>query len=60
MVVRAKELGKVAQSYKALLDELMKNVEGAFRHGMKTRNDVMKVQVKLNEATLSIQKANNG
>ena len=60
MVVRAKELGKVAQSYKALLDELMKNVEGAFRHGMKTRNDVMKVQVKLNETTLSIQKANNG
>ena len=60
MVVRAKELGKVAQSYKALLEELMKNVDAAFRHGMKTRNDVMKVQVKLNEATLSIQKADNG
>lgn len=60
MVVRAKELGKVARSYKTLLDELMKNVEGAFRHGMSTRNDVMKVQVKLNEATLSIQKADNG
>ena len=59
MVVRAKEMGKVAQSYKALLDELMKNVEAAFRHGMKTRNDVMKVQVKLNEATLSIQKTDN-
>ena len=60
MAVRAKELGKVAQSYKALLDELLKNVEAAFRHGMKTRNDVMKVQVKLSEATLSIQKADNG
>ncbi|MCH5175512.1 MAG: TolC family protein [Prevotellaceae bacterium] len=59
MVVRAKEMGKVAQSYKALLEELMKNVEAAFRHGMKTRNDVMKVQVKLNEATLSIQKTDN-
>lgn len=60
MVVRAKEMGKVAQSYKALLEELKKNVEAAFKHGMKTRNDVMKVQVKLNEATLSIQKADNG
>ena len=60
MVVRAKELRKVAQSYKVLLDELMKNVEAALRHGMKTRNDVMKVQVKLNEATLAIQKADNG
>lgn len=60
MVIRAKELGKVAQSYKALLEELMKNVDAAFRHGMRTRNDVMKVQVKLNEATLSIQKADNG
>lgn len=58
--VRAKELGDVARSYKALLEELKKNVEGAFRHGMSTRNDIMKVQVKLNEAELSIQKADNG
>jgi len=58
--VKAKELGEVARSYKALLDELKKNVEGAFRHGMSTRNDIMKVQVKQNEAELSIQKADNG
>lgn len=59
LAVKAKELGEVARSYKVLLDELKKNVEGAFRHGMSTRNDIMKVQVKLNEAELSIQKADN-
>lgn len=57
--VRAKELAQVAQSYKALLTELQKNVESAVKHGMKTRNDQLKVQVKLNEAELSIQKADN-
>ena len=57
--VRAKELAQVAQSYKALLTELQKNVESAVKHGMKTRNDQLKVQVKLNEAELSIQKAVN-
>ena len=60
LAVKAKELGDVARSYKTLLEELKKNVEGAFRHGMSTRNDIMKVQVRLNEADLSIQKADNG
>ncbi|MBR1668153.1 MAG: TolC family protein [Bacteroidaceae bacterium] len=60
LAVKAHDLGDVARSYKALLEELKKNVEGAFRHGMSTRNDIMKVQVKLNEAELSIQKADNG
>ncbi len=59
LTLKAKELAGVARSYKALLDELKKNVEGAFRHGMSTRNDLMKVQVKLNEAEFSIQKADN-
>ena len=43
-----------------MLNELKKNVEAAFRHGMSTRNDIMKVQVKLNEAELNIQKTDNG
>ena len=60
LAVKAKEMGEVARSYKTMLDELKKNVEGAFRHGMSTRNDIMKVQVKQNEAELSIQKADNG
>lgn len=57
--VRARQLAGVARSYKQLLDELMKNVESAVRHGMKTRNDQMKVQVKLNEAELAVQRADN-
>ena len=57
--VRAKELANVARSYQTLLQELQKNVDAAVRHGMKTHNDQLKVQVKLNEAQLSIQKADN-
>ena len=59
MVVKAKEMVKVAESYRAMLDELRSDVESAFRHGMRTRNDVLKVQVKQNEVELSIEKANN-
>ena len=59
LAVKAKEMGEVTRSYKKLLDELKKNVEGAFRHGMSTRNDIMKVQVKQNEAELATQKADN-
>lgn len=60
LAVKAKEMGEVARAYKALLDELKKNVEAAFRQGLSTRNDIMKVQVKLNEAELNIQKTDNG
>lgn len=58
--IRARQLADVARSYRQLLEELMKNVESAVRHGLKTRNDQMKVQVKLNEAELAIQRAENG
>ena len=58
--IRARQLADVARSYKQLLEELMKNVESPVRHGLKTRNDQMKVQVKLNEAELAIQRAENG
>lgn len=58
--VRAKELADVAYSYRDMLKELERNVEAALRQGMSTRNDLLKVQVKLNEAELSIQRAENG
>ncbi len=58
--VLARQLADVARSYKQLLDELQKNVESAVRHGLKTRNDLLKVQVKVGEAELSIQRADNG
>lgn len=60
LVIKAKEMINVANKYKDLLTELNKNVESAVRHGMKTRNDQMKVQVKINEADLNILKAENG
>jgi len=60
MAIKAKEMVEVAEKYKTLLKELMKNVESAVNHGLKTRNDMMKVQVKLNEADLNITKAQNG
>ncbi len=39
--------------------ELQKNVESAYKHGLKPQNDVLKVQVKLNESELGIRKAEN-
>ena len=57
--IRAHELAAVARSYQSLLKELEKNVESAVRHGLKHRNDQLKVQVKINEAELSVQRADN-
>ena len=57
--VRAKELSVVADSYYTMLKELERTVESAVRHGLRLRNDLMKVQVKLNEAELGKQKADN-
>lgn len=59
LVVKAVEMKKVADSYHALLAELMKNVESARKHGLKPQNDVLKVQVRLNESELSVRKAEN-
>lgn len=59
LVVKAQEMKKVADTYNAVLTELMKNVESAHRHGLKPQNDVLKVRVKLNESELGIRKAEN-
>ena len=59
LMVKAQEMNKVAESYHAVLQELMKNVRSAYKHGLKSKNDVLKVQVKLNESELSIRKAEN-
>ena len=59
LVVKAREMKLVAERYQALLDELQKNVESGERHGVKTRNDVLKVQVKRNECLLNRKKAEN-
>lgn len=59
LTVKTAELADVVCSYKKMLEELKKNVEAALKHGVSTRNDLMKVQVKLNEAALSVQKTEN-
>lgn len=58
-VVKAGEMCKVATTYRGLLTELMKTVESAYKHGMKPKNDVLKVQVRLNESELALRKAEN-
>lgn len=59
LVVKAKEMKIVADTYNAMLMELHKNVKSAHAHGLKSQNDVLKVQVKLNESELNIRKAEN-
>ncbi len=58
-VVKATEMKTVAEKYHAALVELGKNVESAYRHGLKPQNDVLKVQVKLNDSELGIRRAEN-
>ncbi len=57
--VEAQEMKTVARSYEQLLQELLRNVQSAVNHGLRTRNDLMKVQVKLNEAQQASLKADN-
>lgn len=59
LAVKTKMLIDVANSYKKLLDELQKNVDAAVVHGLKTKNDALKVQVKQNEVQLNLLKAEN-
>ena len=59
LLIKAQEMKKVAVSYESLLKELMSVVESAHKHGLKSKNDVLKVQVKLNESELGLRKAEN-
>lgn len=51
---------KAAEAYRQVVSELLKNIENAQKVGMATGNDVLKVQVRYNEANLMVQKARNG
>ena len=59
-VVKARELKSVAEKYNTLLKTLLRDVKNARRHGLTAKNDVMKVQVRLNESELSLRRADNG
>lgn len=58
-VIQAFELRQVAESYHTLLNELMRSVKKAFERGVKSRNDVLKVEVKLDESLLNLHRAEN-
>lgn len=60
LYVQANEMLKLAMSYRTVLDELLRNVQDAEEIGLKHKNDVLKVQVKVNEAELQIRQAENG
>ena len=58
--LRVVELVASAEKYEAVVRELVRNLTDAFETGMASRNDVLKAQVKQNEAELMAQKARNG
>ena len=59
LLVRATELRAVAAKYDSLLLRLKRDVEAARAHGMASHNDVLKVNVKKNEAELQLRQAEN-
>lgn len=58
-LVRAEEMSKVAGVYNKLLVELQRMVQKAVDHGVKSRNDLLKIEVKLNESELNMRRAEN-
>lgn len=59
-LLRVKEQVLAAMKYREVVNELLKNLKDAERVGMTTSNDVLKAQVRYNEAELMLQKAQNG
>lgn len=59
-VVRIGEQASAALKYREVVKELVKNLQDAQTVGMTTSNDVLKAQVRLNEADLMVQQAQNG
>lgn len=60
LLVRAVEMRGVALQYDSLLMQLQHDVRSAQSRGMASRNDVLKVGVKKDEAELQLQHAENG
>lgn len=60
LLIRATEMRAVALQYDSLLLTLQHDVTAARNHGMASYNDVLKVDVKKNEAELQLRQAENG
>ena len=59
-VVSLQEKLKLANAYEALLKRLVSDLENMYAEGIITRNDLLKAQVKQNEAKLKTLQAENG
>jgi len=59
-VVSLQEKVKLAQEYTNLVTRLNSDVEEMYKEGVITRNDLLKVKVKVNEVELNLTKAQNG
>lgn len=60
LMVKAKEMTKVATKYDSLIHQIERDVESAVHHGMAKQADLMKVRVAKNKALLQIRQAENG
>ena len=59
-VVSLQEKVKLAHSYRDLLNRLVTDLENMYSEGIITKNDLLKAQVKQNDANLQVLKAENG
>lgn len=59
LMVKAHEMAGVARAYRQLLIELERVVQSAVTHGMRTRNDLLKVQVNLNRSQLDVTRSDH-
>lgn len=57
--IRGEEHVKSTESYREVLAEFYRQMEQGHQAGMKSRNDLLKVQVQLNDAELQLRQAQN-
>lgn len=59
-VLKVSEMVIAAHKYQNVVEEFHRQMTNGYKSGMRHRNDLLKVEVRLNEAKLLTQKAENG
>lgn len=59
-MIQVQEMVLSAHKYQQVVEEFLRQITSGFNNGMVSRNDLLKVEVRLNEAKLMSQKAENG
>lgn len=59
-LLKVEELSLAAESYRAVVEEFHRQMQNAVEAGMKSQNDLLKVDVTLGDARLKEQRAKNG